>query len=218
MPAAGFCMMLFVVIAAAHIAPDLWPCGMWKVAVSCCSGLIEMVHNVSLRSLRRDFSHSTFLFYSLIPAALMPHAESSESLGEINSWQHVLWKLWCHTGRVEISRVRANMQQPHEYTRSKMCHRSWYNSILNVSKVKPPSLPKHPSQLCTRSWILNVEAHVLTVQKHQQQHEHVFTSRCVPVVVTDKVKIQFSPQMTAVSDQHQSEVPGEGLLRNTTSY
>lgn len=76
-----------------------------EVAVSCCSGLIEMVHNVSLRSLRRDFSHSSFLFYSLIPAVLMPHAESSESLGEINSWQHILWKLWYHTGRVEISWV-----------------------------------------------------------------------------------------------------------------
>lgn len=74
-----------------------------EVAVSCCSGLIEMVHNVSVLSLRRHFSPPSFPFYSLIPAVPMPLAWSSESLGEINSWLHILWKLWYHMGSVGLS-------------------------------------------------------------------------------------------------------------------
>lgn len=56
-----------------------------EAAVSCCSGLIEMVYNVSTHPFQRAFSSSISQFYSLIPAALMPPDLSEESLGELTS-------------------------------------------------------------------------------------------------------------------------------------
>ena len=105
MPAGGFCLVLFVVITAAHIAPIYDDAGC-EVAASCCSGLIEMVHGVSTPSLQTDFSHSSFPFYSLMPAVLMSLDRSSESFGEINSSLHILWKLGYRTGGIRLSLLR----------------------------------------------------------------------------------------------------------------
>lgn len=82
-----------------HILPRSMQMLNVEVSDSCCSWLIEMVHNVSVVSPQTDFSPSTLFFYSLTPAVLMHLASSSETFGEINSWLHMLWKLWNHRRR-----------------------------------------------------------------------------------------------------------------------